>query len=193
MEALLATGQWQQWREALARPAACSAAAAVSWCASRHWRRHEPNLEDWVQIVRDLDGRLSDADRAGMTDTERRPSPFPPIAWFESGQQADLDALANTAKIANHAPIAIHEPQAGSWEAPDDPADSGAGFDIATEPAAPGPDHSRPEATRRFEPPPQRAKAPESTNAPELPGPPNRPTSPSRPTPTIPPGSSNCG
>ena len=175
MEALLATGQWQQWRDGSRSPQPLLREAAVSWCGSRHWRRHEPRLEDWVQIVRDLDGRLSDSDRARMTDSERGSSPFPPIAWFESEQQADLDALAENVEIGDGKPVSIAELR-GGLETPGEPAYPDSRVDSGRDSAPDsrsgildaGPQGSVRESERAFDPLSHRATAAEARLADEV-------------------------
>jgi hypothetical protein len=91
VEAMLVSGQWQDWRSRSQDSAEFLRQAAMEWCASSFWRTHECRLEDWLQIVRDLGESLQPADLERMTDREARPVPFPPIAWFEQDQQADIE------------------------------------------------------------------------------------------------------
>ena len=91
IEAMLRAGQWQEWRYHSQCPPSMLREAAICWCASSYWRRHEPRLEDWIQIVRDLGDQIKEGDLDRMTDHDIRSLPFPPITWFEPEQYADLE------------------------------------------------------------------------------------------------------
>jgi len=87
----LRNGDWAQWRSSSMSEPTALAAAARAWCASSHWDRNTPNLEDWRVVVEDLASEvLSEADLAEMARTSRHHIAFPPIPFFEERQVKDL-------------------------------------------------------------------------------------------------------
>jgi hypothetical protein len=98
MDTMLTARQWREWRAATRCSPAELREAAICWSASPYWRRHEPFLEDWIQVVRDLGEGLEQRDLQRMTDSDVRSTPFPPIAWFEDEQSAALQKLERSAR-----------------------------------------------------------------------------------------------
>jgi hypothetical protein len=90
VDLLLASGDWQKWRASTRGAADLLQQAAVHWCGSSHWQRHQPFLEDWVVIVRDLGKLLKPGDIWVMSSRGERAEPYPPITFFEERQARDV-------------------------------------------------------------------------------------------------------
>ncbi|MBL8217314.1 MAG: hypothetical protein JNK87_41725 [Bryobacterales bacterium] len=100
MQALLACDYWGAWRDATRLLPAQRRQAAIVWCESPFWNRHEPRLEDWVLVLRDLEFRSPTV-----------PAAYPRITWFDAEQADGLAALPlRDDRPSNHVELADPNP-----------------------------------------------------------------------------------
>ena len=100
---MLSSGQWTKWRDGTRLDPSSLQDAALAWYQNAYWKKHEPFLEDWVLVLRDL---------SSFNEAEALVS-FPRIEFLENDQRrmlAERTATMAVPAVPPHAERVQHPP-----------------------------------------------------------------------------------